>query len=85
MTPAILVPADGQRRLPSPGEQLGDRCGIDARLIAEHQHEHLAAGIEVEMPIVQQVYEMLYHAKSPQVVVEELMTRESKPEFQPAR
>ena len=45
----------------------------------------LAGRIEVEMPIVEQVYEMLYHAKSPQVVVEELMTRESKPEFQPAR
>lgn len=45
----------------------------------------LASRIEVEMPIVEQVYEMLYHAKSPQVVVEELMTRESKPEFQPAR
>ena len=44
----------------------------------------LAARIGVEMPIVEQVYEMLYHAKSPQVVVEELMTRESKPEFQPA-
>ena len=43
----------------------------------------LAARIEVEMPIVEQVYEMLYHEKSPQVVVEELMTRESKPEFQP--
>ena len=44
----------------------------------------LAARIGVELPIVEQVYEMLYHAKSPQVVVEELMTRESKPEFQPA-
>ena len=45
----------------------------------------LAARIEVEMPIVEQVYEMLYHAKSPPVVVEELMTRESKPEFQQSR
>jgi glycerol-3-phosphate dehydrogenase (NAD(P)+) len=45
----------------------------------------LAFRIDVEMPIVEQVYEMLYHAKSPQVVVEELMTRESKPEFQAAR
>ncbi|HET6617250.1 MAG TPA: NAD(P)H-dependent glycerol-3-phosphate dehydrogenase, partial [Gemmatimonadota bacterium] len=45
----------------------------------------LARRIDVEMPIVEQVYEMLYHAKSPQVVVEELMTRESKPEFQAAR
>jgi glycerol-3-phosphate dehydrogenase (NAD(P)+) len=45
----------------------------------------LAARIEVEMPIVDQVYEMLYHAKSPQVVVEELMTRESRPEFQQSR
>lgn len=45
----------------------------------------LAARNGIEMPIVEQVHEMLYHAKSPQVVVEELMTRESKPEFQPAR
>ena len=45
----------------------------------------LAARNGIEMPIVEQVYEMLYHAKSPQVVVEELMTRESKPEFQAAR
>lgn len=45
----------------------------------------LAARIEVEMPIVDQVFEMLYHAKSPQVVVEELMTRESKPEFLQSR
>ena len=45
----------------------------------------LARQTDVEMPIVEQVYEMLYHAKSPQVVVEELMTRESKPEFQAAR
>ena len=43
----------------------------------------LAARAGIEMPIVDQVYEMLYHEKSPQVVVEELMTRESKPEFQP--
>jgi glycerol-3-phosphate dehydrogenase (NAD(P)+) len=45
----------------------------------------LAARNGIEMPIVEQVYEMLYHAKSPQVVVEELMTRESKPEFQAVR
>ena len=45
----------------------------------------LAARNGIEMPIVEQVHEMLYHAKSPQVVVEELMTRESKPEFQAAR
>ena len=45
----------------------------------------LAARNGIEMPIVDQVHEMLYHAKSPQVVVEELMTRESKPEFQAAR
>lgn len=45
----------------------------------------LAARNGIEMPIVEQVQEMLYHAKSPQIVVEELMTRESKPEFQAAR
>lgn len=42
----------------------------------------LAARIGVEMPIVEQVHAMLYEAKSPQVVVEELMTREYKPEFE---
>lgn len=36
----------------------------------------------VEMPIVHQVHAMLYEAKSPRVVVEELMTREFKPEFE---
>jgi glycerol-3-phosphate dehydrogenase (NAD(P)+) len=45
----------------------------------------LAAHNGIEMPIVEQVHEMLYHAKSPQIVVEELMTRESKPEFQTVR
>lgn len=42
----------------------------------------LAARIGVEMPIVEQVHAILYEDKSPQVVVEELMTREYKPEFE---
>ena len=42
----------------------------------------LAARIGVEMPIVEQVHAMLYESKSPQVVVEELMMREYKPEFE---
>jgi len=69
------------------GESLSGILG-DMRQVAEgvrstRSVRDLAARTEVEMPIVEQVYEMLYHEKSPQVVVEELMTRESKPEFQP--
>lgn len=44
--------------------------------------KEMAAAIGVEMPIVDQVHAILYEAKSPQVVVEELMTREYKPEFE---
>lgn len=42
----------------------------------------LAERIDVEMPITEQVHEMLYCAKSPRIVAEELMTREFKPEFE---
>jgi glycerol-3-phosphate dehydrogenase len=42
----------------------------------------LALRAEVQMPIANHVYEMLYEAKSPPVVVEELMARELKPEFE---
>lgn len=42
----------------------------------------LAARLGVEMPISEQVHAMLYAAKIPQVVVEELMTRDYKPEFE---
>ena len=71
------------------GEPLAEILA-DMRQVAEgvrstRSVRDLAARIEVEMPIVDQVYEMLDHAKSPQVVVEELMTRESKPEFQQSR
>lgn len=71
------------------GEKL-DAILEDMRHVAEgvrstRSVRDLAARNRIEMPIVEQVYEMLYHAKSPQVVVEELMTRESKPEFQAVR
>lgn len=68
------------------GERLPDILA-DMRMVAEgirttRSARDLAARIDVEMPITEQVHEMLYHAKSPQRVVDELMTRDSKPEFE---
>lgn len=68
------------------GEKLEAILG-DMRQVAEgvkttRSVRDLAARADVEMPIAEQVHEMLYRAKSPRVVVEELMTREAKPEFE---
>jgi glycerol-3-phosphate dehydrogenase (NAD(P)+) len=41
----------------------------------------LAQQLEVEMPIVEQVYALLYTEKPAQQVVIDLLTRETKPEF----
>jgi len=41
----------------------------------------LARGLEVEMPIVEQVYALLYEKKPPPQVVADLLAREVKPEF----
>lgn len=41
----------------------------------------LAAKLETEMPITEQMYRMLYEGKPPRQVVAELMARELKPEF----
>lgn len=59
----------------------------DMRQVAEgvkttRSVRELAGRADVEMPITEEVYEMLHQAKSPRVVVEELMTREAKPEFE---
>lgn len=59
----------------------------DMKMVAEgvkttRSVRDLAERVNVEMPIVDQVYEMLYHDKDPRIVVDELMTRESKPEFE---
>lgn len=68
------------------GDALTEILG-DMRMVAEgvrtaRSVRDLAARTGVEMPITEQVHEMLYHAKSPRVVVEELMTRQMKPEFE---
>jgi glycerol-3-phosphate dehydrogenase (NAD(P)+) len=41
----------------------------------------LAQRLEVEMPIIRQVYALLYEGKPPHQVVTDLLTREVKPEF----
>jgi glycerol-3-phosphate dehydrogenase (NAD(P)+) len=41
----------------------------------------LARGLRVEMPIVEQVYALLYEKKPPPQVVADLLAREVKPEF----
>ncbi len=46
---------------------------------AESAHE-LAAKLKVEAPLIDTIYEILYHGKSPSAAVTELMTRKAKPE-----
>lgn len=41
----------------------------------------LALKYSVEMPITEQVYQVLYNSKSPLDAIEDLMSREQKPEF----
>jgi glycerol-3-phosphate dehydrogenase (NAD(P)+) len=41
----------------------------------------LARRLNVELPISQQVYAILYEGKAPQLAVRDLMSREAKPEF----
>lgn len=41
----------------------------------------LAQRLAIDMPIIEQVYALLYEEKSPQQVVVDLLTREAKPEF----
>lgn len=59
----------------------------DMRMVAEgvkttKSTRDLAWRMGVEMPITEQIYEILYDEKDPKLVVEELMTREAKPEFE---
>lgn len=63
-------------------EILTDMQMVAEGIVTARSVRDLASRVEVEMPIAEQVHEMLYHAKSPRVVVEELMTRELKPEFE---
>jgi glycerol-3-phosphate dehydrogenase (NAD(P)+) len=42
----------------------------------------LAKQYNLELPIMQQVYEVLYEAKSPKLAVQELMLRDAKPEME---
>ena len=46
---------------------------------AESAHE-LAAGLRVETPLIDTIYDILYHEKSPADAVSELMTRKAKSE-----
>ena len=52
---------------------------VEGVLAAEAVKE-VADGLGIEMPICQQVYEILYEGKSPRDAVRELMTRALKPE-----
>ena len=59
----------------------------DMRIVAEgvrttRSVRDLAVRADVQMPITEEVHEILYHAKRPETSVEELMTREYKPEFE---
>ena len=68
------------------GESLADILA-DMTMVAEgvrttRSVRDLAARADVEVPITEEVHEILYHAKKPEISVEQLMTREFKPEFE---
>ncbi len=68
------------------GEAL-DTILADMRMVAEgvrttRSVRDLAARMDVEVPITEEVHEILYHAKRPEISVEQLMTREFRPEFE---
>ena len=68
------------------GETLA-RILADMTMVAEgvrttRSVRDLATRLDVQMPITEEVHEILYHAKRPEVSVEEFMTREFKPEFE---
>ncbi len=68
------------------GETL-DEILADMNMVAEgirttRSVRDLAARLDVQMPITEEVHEILYHAKRPELSVEQLMTREFKPEFE---
>lgn len=68
------------------GETLAE-IRADMRMVAEgvrttRSVRDLARRNEVEMPITEEVHAMLYDGKDPRISVEDLMTREFKPEFE---
>ncbi|CAN5311981.1 NAD(P)H-dependent glycerol-3-phosphate dehydrogenase [soil metagenome] len=63
-------------------EILADMQMVAEGVLTARSVHDLSLRAGVEMPIAEQVHEMLVHAKSPRVVVEELMMREHKPEFE---
>ena len=68
------------------GETL-EEIQSDMRMVAEGVRttravRDLARRHDVEMPITEEVHSMLYEGKDPRISVEDLMTREFKPEFE---
>jgi glycerol-3-phosphate dehydrogenase (NAD(P)+) len=68
------------------GETL-EEIQADMRMVAEgvrttRSVRDLARRHDVEMPITEEVHSMLYEDKDPRISVEDLMTREFKPEFE---
>jgi glycerol-3-phosphate dehydrogenase (NAD(P)+) len=68
------------------GETL-EEIQSDMRMVAEgvrttRSVRDLARCHDVEMPITEEVHSMLYEGKDPRISVEDLMTREFKPEFE---
>jgi glycerol-3-phosphate dehydrogenase (NAD(P)+) len=68
------------------GETL-EEIQSDMRMVAEgvrttRSVRDLSRRHDVEMPITEEVHSMLYEGKDPRISVEDLMTREFKPEFE---
>ncbi len=62
-------------------EVLGEMVMVAEGVKTTRSVHQLAQKLGLEMPISEQVYEVLFHDKNPHDAVEELMTREAKEEY----
>ena len=62
--------------------RLEERLGQKLLIRTTRSVRDLARRHDVEMPITEEVHSMLYEGKNPRISVEDLMTREFKPEFE---
>jgi glycerol-3-phosphate dehydrogenase (NAD(P)+) len=86
----VLTCTGGLSRNRSVGVELGRGRSIDEilaemEMVAEgvktaYAVKQLADSVGVEMPIAEQVYQVIYHGKDPRLVPRELMVRELKDE-----
>ncbi len=87
----ILTSTDNQSRNRRFGLAVGQGMGVEAALASVNQTVegyratkavyHLARKLDVSLPIMEQIYQVLYEGKDLQLAVADLEKRQQKPEF----